>query len=271
MIGQIIYGETCTGTLNYVFGKEGMQVLGYGNTFSQGISQKFFGDVLHFQGQRNATKNRYAHISLSLPHGEHLDNKTFYKISEEYMESMGYGEQPYVVVRHTDTKHQHVHIVTTNVKEDGKVLGIFNSYRRNIAAHQHLEKKYSLSPSPSPKTKEERQLPIYRLPGLQFGMDAEKGTKFYLQDVLNGINQKYKVRSFEELARLVKPYHIEVRQTKNETGRIGVKYGLNNQKKYRTRFINGSTVHRGLSGPKLQKVFDIHSRSSCYRCTENVS
>ena len=259
MIGQIIYGETCKGTLNYVLGKEGMQILGYGNTFSQSISPKFFANVLHFQGQRNATKNRYAHISLNLPHGEHLDDRTFYKISEEYMENMGYGEQPYVVVRHNDTKHEHVHIVTTNVKEDGKVLGIFNSYRRNIATHQYLERKYDLSPSPS--TKQERQLPIYRLPEQQFGMDAEKGTKYYLQDVLNGINQKYRVRSFEELARLVRPYHIELRTSKNETGRIGVAYGLNNQKGYRTRFLSGSTVHRGLSGPKLQRVFDIHSKS----------
>jgi len=259
MIGQIIYGKTCKGTLNYVFGKDGMRILGYGNTFSQDISPKFFGSVLHFQGQRNATKNRYAHISLNLPHGEHLDDDTFLKVSEEYMENMGYGEQPYVVVRHNDTKHEHVHIVTTNVNEDGKVLGIFNSYRRNIATHQYLEKKYGLSPSPS--TKQERQLPLYRLPELQFAMDPTQGTKFYLQDVLNGINQKYKVRSFEELAKLVRPYHIELRQTKSESGRIGVVYGLNNQKNYRTRFINGSTVHRGLSGPKLQKVFDTHSRS----------
>ncbi len=259
MIGKIIYGETCTGTLNYVFGKEGMQVLGYGNTFSQNISPKFFGSVLHFQGQRNATKNRYAHISLNLPHGENLDDKTFLKISEEYMQEMGFGQQPYVVVRHNDTKHEHVHIVTTTVKEDGKVLGIFNSHRRSMATRQHLEKKYGLSPAPT--TKQERQLPIYRLPELRFGMDADKGTKYYLQDVLNGINQKYKVRSFEELARLVKPHHIELRTTQNESGRIGAKYGLNNQKGYHTRFINGSSVHRELSGPKLQKVFDTNSKS----------
>ncbi|SNZ00977.1 relaxase/mobilization nuclease domain-containing protein [Flagellimonas pacifica] len=259
MIAKIIYGETCQGTLNYVFGKEGMRILGYGNTFSQSISPKFFGNVLHFQGQRNDTKNRYAHISLNLPHGEHLDDGTFLKISEEYMENMGYRRQPYVVVRHHDTKHEHVHIVTTNVKEDGKVLGIFNSHRRSIATRQYLEKKYGLFQAPT--TKQKRQLPIYRLPELQFEMDAEKGTKYYLQDVLNGINQKYKVRSFEELAKLVKPYHIDVKQTKSESGRIGVAFGLNNQKGYRTRFINGSAVHRGLSGPKLQKVFDLHSKS----------
>ncbi|MFS4445436.1 relaxase/mobilization nuclease domain-containing protein [Maribacter sp. 2307UL18-2] len=259
MIAKLIYGETCQGTMKYVLGKEGMRVLGYGNTFSQNISPKFFENVLYFQGQRNATKNRYAHISLNLPHGEHLDDMTFLKISEEYMENMGYGEQPYVVVRHTDTEHEHVHIVTTNVKEDGKVLGIFNSHRKSMATRQYLEKKYGLTPAPTMKRKD--QLPIHRLPELQTGTDATQGTRYYLQDVLNSINQKYRVRSFDELARLVKPYHIEIRTTKNESGRVGVAYGLNNQKGYQTRFINGSEVHRGLSGPKLQKVFDIHSKS----------
>ena len=99
MIGRILYRESCQGVLNYVFGKEGMRILGYGNMYSQDISKKFFGSVLHFQGQRNATKNRYAHITLNLPRGEHLDDKTFYEVSKEYMDQMGYGEQPYVVVQ----------------------------------------------------------------------------------------------------------------------------------------------------------------------------
>jgi len=259
MIGRIGYGESCQGMLNYVFGKEGMRILGYGNMYSQDISQKFFASVLHFQGQRNATKNRYVHITLNFPLGEQIDDVTFHEVSKEYMQQMGYGEQPYVTVRHNDAKHEHVHIVTTNVDGSGKVLEIFNSYRRNIATQQYLEKKFGLSPSP--RTKQQRELPLYRLPELQFGMDDTQGTKFYLQDVLNSILQKYKVRSFEELAKLVKSYHIEIKQTKKESGRIGVAYGLNNQKGYQTRFINGSIVHPRLSGPKLQKVFDAHSRS----------
>ena len=259
MIGRIGYGESCQGMLKYVFGKEGMRILGYGNMYSQDISQKFFGRVLHFQGQRNATKNRYVHITLNLPLGEHLDDKTFQAVSREYMAQMGYGGQPYAMVRHTDTGHEHVHIITTNVDDDGKVLGIFNSYRRNVATQRYLEKKFGLSPSPH--TKQQRELPILRSPELPFGTDPSQGTKFYLQDVLNGILQKYKVSSFGELAKLVKPYHIQVRQTKNISGRIGVAYGLDNQKGYRTRFINGSTVHRSLSGPNLQKVFEANSKS----------
>ncbi|MEQ8420908.1 MAG: relaxase/mobilization nuclease domain-containing protein [Arenibacter algicola] len=259
MIGRILYRESCQGMLNYVFGKEGMRILGYGNMYSQAISQKFFGKVLHFQGQRNATKNRYAHITLNLPHGEHLDNRTFHEVSKEYMEQMGYGEQPYVTVRHNDTEHEHIHIITTNVTGSGKVLGIFNSFRRNIATQQYLEKKFSLTPSP--RTKQQKELPLYRLPELQFGMDPAQGTKFYLQDVLNSILQKYKVRSFKELEKLIEPYHIEIKQTKNRSGRIGVAFGLDNQKGYRTRFINGSIVHPSLSGPKLQNAFDANSKS----------
>ncbi len=259
MIGRILYRESCQGVLNYVLGKEGMCILGYGNLYSQDVSQKFFGSILHFQGQRNATKNRYAHITLNLPHGEHLDDAAFLDVSNEYMQQMGYGEQPFVVVRHNDTKHEHVHIVTTNVDGSGKVLGIFNSHRRNMATQWYLEKKFGLSPSPG--TKQQRELPLYRLPELQFGMDPSQGTKFYLQDVLNGILQKYKVRSFGELAKLVEPYHIEIKHTRAESGRVGVAYGLNNQKGYRTRFINGSTVHPSLSGPKLQKIFEANTKT----------
>ncbi len=259
MIAKIIYGRTCRGTMNYVLGKEGMQVLGYGNTFSQDITPKFFGSLLHFQGQRNATKNRYAHISLNLPHNEHVDDKTFFEISKEYMEKMGYGEQPYMVTRHSDTKHEHVHIVTTNVNDKGQLLSLYNSKRRSMATTSYLESKYGLEPTP--RTKKENELPIFRLPELKTENDDTQGTRYYIQDVLNRILQKHKVRSFGELARLVKPYHIEIRKTQSTSGRVGVAFGLDNRQGYRTRFINGSQVHRQMSGPKLQKVFDGHKRS----------
>lgn len=259
MIAKIIYGHTCRGTLDYILGKEGMQVLGYGNTFSQDISPKFFESLLHFQGQRNATKNRYAHISLNLPHNEDVNDNTFFEISKEYMEKMGYGEQPFIVVRHNDTKHEHVHIVSTNVNDKGQVLSLYNSKRRSMATTSYLETKYGLEPTP--RTKQEKELPIFRLPEPRTDNEDTQGTRYYIQDVLNRILQKYKVRSFEELARHVQPYHVEIRKTQNTSGRVGVAFGLDNRQGYRTRFINGSQVHRQMSGPKLQKVFDSHKRS----------
>ena len=256
MIGRILYRESCQGVLNYVFGKEGMRILGYGNMYSQDISKKFFASVLHFQGQRNATKNRYAHITLNLPRGEHLDDKTFHEVSKEYMEHMGYGEQPYVTVRHTDTKHEHVHIITTNVDESGKVLGTFNSYRRNISTQKYLERKFGLTPSP--ETRQEKELPQYEMP--EFKNEDTNGVRFYIQDITNNAIQKYRVRSFKELAEHLKHHHIQLK-TVELKDRIGVSFGIEIKNGYRSRFINGYTVHPQLSGPKLQAVFERNKSS----------
>ena len=120
MIARILYRESVHGVLNYVFGKEGSTVLGFKNTYSEfGTDTKLFANVLHYLGQRHESLQRYSHITINLPHGEHLENGTFYKLAQDYMEGMGYGVQPYVVVRHNDTLHEHIHIVSTTIKENG--------------------------------------------------------------------------------------------------------------------------------------------------------
>ncbi|KKM66018.1 hypothetical protein LCGC14_1485420 [marine sediment metagenome] len=260
MIARILYRESVHGVLNYVFGKEGGTVLGFKNTYSEfGTDTKLFANVLHYLGQRHESPQRYSHITINLPHGEHLENGTFYRLAQDYMEGMGYGGQPYVVVRHNDTLHEHIHIVSTTIKENGSRINLSHDYRRNVATQKHLERSYGLSPSP--ETKSHRALPRYRMPELQFAADDSNGTKFYMQDVLNGMLQRHKVRNFDQLAFLLEPYHIALRTMKNENGRVGVAYGIDNQKKYRTQFINGSTVHPKLSGPKLTTVFEKNSRS----------
>ena len=260
MIARILYRESVHGVLNYVFGKEGSTVLGFKNTYSEfGTDRALFANVLHYLGQRHESPQRYSHITINLPHGEHLENDDFYKLAQDYMDGMGYAGQPYVVVRHNDTLHEHIHIVSTTIKENGSRVNLSHDYRRNVATQKYLEKSYGLSQSP--ETESHRELPRYRLPELQFAADDSNGTKFYMQDVLNGMLQRHKVRSFDQLAFLVAPYHISLRTMKNENGRVGVAYGIDNQKKYRTQFINGSTVHPKLSGPMLTDLFEKNSKS----------
>lgn len=161
MIGRILYRESVYEVLNCVFGKEGSIVLGFPNTCSEfGISPKFFTNVLHFQGQRHATQNRYVYIMLKLPHGEQLDDATFYGLAKDYLEQIGFADQPSCVVRHDDTKHEHIHIVSTTVTESASHINMFNSYRRNVATQRYLEKRYGLSPSPPTRQRQQRELPM---------------------------------------------------------------------------------------------------------------
>ncbi len=258
MIARVLYRQNVHGVLNYVFGKGKSTVLGFQNTYSDtNTNKEFFGNVLYHLGNRHDSEKRYVHATINLPREEHLNDRDFFELSKNYMEHMGYGAQPFVVVRHNDTKHEHVHIVSTTIKEDGSIINLSNDFRRNMATQKHLEKQYGLSPSP--ETKEQKELPIYEIPKIK--KSDVNGVRFYIQDILNNTLQKYNLRSFDELAELVKPHHIIVRPVKKNNGRIGVSYGISIENGYKSRFINGSTVHPKLSGSKLQKVFERNQSS----------
>jgi len=257
MIARILYRENVQGVLNYVTGKSQSTILGFQNTYSDTDTDiKFFGRVLYHLGNRHDSEKRYAHISLNLPRGEHLNDTDFFELSKNYMNHMGYGEQPYVVIRHHDTKHEHVHIVSSTIQEDCLQINLSNDIRRSIATQKYLEKEFELSPSPD--TKQTRELSKYEMP--EFRNRDINGVRFYIQDIVNIAVQKYKVRSFKELAGHLKDHHIELK-TVERNGRIGVSYGVAVKDGYRSRFINGYTVHPQLSGPKLQKVFEQNQSS----------
>ena len=257
MIARVLYRKSVQGVLKYVLGKEESTILGFQNTYSDtNTDMEFFGRVLYHLGNRHDSEKRYLHASLNLPRGEDLNNRAFFELSKKYMEHMGYGEQPYVVIRHHDTKHEHVHIVSSTIKEDCLQINLSNDIRRSIATQKYLEKEFNLSPSPD--TKQVKELPKYEMP--EFRNRDINGVRFYMQDIVNNTLQKYKVRSFKELKEHLKDHHIELR-TVERNGRIGVSYGVRVKDGYRSRFINGYTVHPQLSGPKLQKVFEQNQSS----------
>ena len=68
------------------------------------------------------------------------------KISENFMEEMGYGNQPFVVVFHNDTDNNHVHIVSTRVdKQTGKKLNdSFERLKAQQSLSNVLEKLYGI-------------------------------------------------------------------------------------------------------------------------------
>ncbi len=258
MIARLLYRNKVQGVLKYVLGKPDSTILGFHNTYSDtDTNLKIFEQVLVFLGFRHASEKRYVHATLNLPRGEHLDDETFLALSKAYMEYMGYGEQPYMVVRHHDTEHEHVHIVSSTIREDCSQINLSFDYRRSMAAQKYLEKKFGLSPSPEKRTV--RELPKLETP--QFSPQDGNGVRFYMQDILNNTLQKNKVRSFDELAILLEKYHIQLKVVER-SGRVGVAYGIATREGYRSRFIGGYTVHPQFSGPKLQQLFERNQQSA---------
>ena len=56
------------------------------------------------------TEKHTLHISLNPDPKDKVSDDKFREMAEEYMREMGYGEQPFVVFKHTDIDRSHIHV-----------------------------------------------------------------------------------------------------------------------------------------------------------------
>ena len=91
-------------------------------------------------------KNPVYHISLDFAHEDmpKLTDGLMVEIAREYMRRMGIVNTQYIVSRHTDTEHQHLHIVANRVNNDGNTISDRNDAVRNVAVCKALTREYGL-------------------------------------------------------------------------------------------------------------------------------
>ncbi|SHL08548.1 conjugal transfer protein MobB [Flavobacterium chilense] len=91
------------------------------------------------------TEKTVRHISLNPDPADKVSDEQFTDMAQEYMERMGYGNQPYIVFKHTDIDRTHIHIVSTCVGIDGKKIPDDYDHPRSMAICRDLESKYNLN------------------------------------------------------------------------------------------------------------------------------
>jgi hypothetical protein len=91
------------------------------------------------------TEKTVRHISLNPDPADRVSDEQFTNMAEEYMERMGYGNQPYIIFKHTDIDRTHIHIVSTCVGIDGKKIPDDYDHPRSMAICRDLETKYNLN------------------------------------------------------------------------------------------------------------------------------
>ena len=91
------------------------------------------------------TEKTVRHISLNPDPADQVTDEQFTDMAQEYMERMGYGNQPYIVFKHTDIDRTHIHIVSTCVGIDGKKIPDDYDHPRSMAICRDLEIRYNLN------------------------------------------------------------------------------------------------------------------------------
>ena len=84
--------------------------------------EEVFADMEALIPKNCRTKKTVFHCSLNPHPDEKLSDETLMQIAREYMEALGYGNQPYIVFKHNDIAREHIHIVSLRVDSRGQKI-----------------------------------------------------------------------------------------------------------------------------------------------------
>ena len=113
-----------------------------------GTNAKEIGEHFESLSFQSRTKNKVFHVALSWHEHDrwNLDIDKMKKMGRSYMEEMGYGKQPYLMYLHSDTKHPHIHILSSRVDvETNKKIRDSFEHRQSKAITDKMEQQYNLT------------------------------------------------------------------------------------------------------------------------------
>jgi hypothetical protein len=154
MIAKAIKGKGFRGALEYDLKKEQGRIIDT-NMDGRGPRELAaeFGEIRKL---RPNLGKAVLHVSLAASPGEHLTDAQWVKIGQYYINGMGLNQNQYVMSRHTDTEHEHIHMVVNRIQFDGKVTSDSHDYRRQEFLMRALERDLGLRQIES-STKTERR------------------------------------------------------------------------------------------------------------------
>ena len=259
MIGKQTKGKSFRGLLNYLEQNSKAEIIA-GNMGGRNAIQLSKEFRLSRQLHPEAEKVVY-HASLSLPPGERLDDSTWDEITSKYLEGMGFGCNQYVVYRHSDKDHDHVHIVASRIRLDNsKIVSDSWDYVRSENLIRQLEKEYGLQQAPGSREKKERSLSAgqsRRMEREQAEYEAGKRNsppELPVKEQLQATIDKA-IKSSESMPELIKKLLIENISVKCEFTRTGkpkgISYGMSGVA------FSGTKLGKGYTFPGLQKYESI--------------
>ncbi|MEO0844268.1 MAG: relaxase/mobilization nuclease domain-containing protein, partial [Cyanobacteria bacterium J06643_5] len=137
-------------TLQYVLDREDAVIISKNMVGDEPlILNKQFIDSMN---TNHIVKKHCAHLILSLPKYESVNNVTMSNIAGDFLESMGYRNTedlsqcvPFVAIRHQDKEHEHIHIVASRIRFDGKSVKDSWDYLKAQKATRIIAANYGLS------------------------------------------------------------------------------------------------------------------------------
>lgn len=205
----------------------------------------------------NKTEKPILHISLNPHPDDKLTDEQLSDIAQDYMDKLGYDDQPYLVYKHEDLDRRHIHIVSVRVDENGKKIDDSFEKRCSKDITRELEQKYKLLPAE--KKQSSQQLPLRRV-------NPKAGdVKKQVANTAKALMKDYRFQSINEYRALLSIYGVTVEEVKGEIrGKAynGLVYSaLNNKGEKVGNPFKASLIGRAVGYDALQKRIAFSKKS----------
>lgn len=237
-MAKIVKGSDFKGVVDYILDKnKGTKTVACDGLFMENkdtIAMSF-----NVQSQMNSKVAKpVGHIALSFSKEDEplLTDRAMAGIALDYMKRMGIRNTQYLIARHFDKEHPHVHIAYNRIDNDGNTISDRNERLRSTRICKELTLKYGLYMSNGKENVKRNRL-----------KEPDK-TKYELYDILK--TEVGRCGNWNVLVANLKRQGVEVRfKHKGQTNEIqGVVFTKNGY------HFNGSKVDRRFSYSKIDAV-----------------
>ena len=154
------------------------------------------------------TEKPVLHISINPDPKDSLTDEQLSSVAQQYMDKMGYGNQPFIVYKHEDIDRRHIHIVSLRVDETGKKLDHNFERKRSMDICRGLEREYGLVVADKKQRQESTPLKAVRY--------RDGDIKHQIAGVIRSVADNYHFQSLKQYKALLFFYNINVEEVRGE-------------------------------------------------------
>ena len=161
------------------------------------------------------SQKKMLHATLNLSPADKLSNNQLCAIADRYMEGLTMGDHPYLVYRHQDARHPHIHIVASLIRSDGSRVKTHRlANRLSEPTRKAIEQEFDLVPA---RRKKRSHIPVPDevqkiVPG------SSKPISESIDDITSCVSRHYNFTNLHEYNAILRTYNVTA-----ETGRPGSK------------------------------------------------
>jgi hypothetical protein len=239
MIGKVITGKSFGGCIRYVVQKHDAVILDAAGVRMQQVNQT----INDFNLQRKYNPNlgkAVGHIALnwSVNDLDKLNDEVMVNMAKEYLQRMKIQDTQYLIVKHRDKEHPHIHIVYNRVSNNGETITDNFQKKRNVQVAKELTIKHGFYLSPGKDEVNRHQL------------KGDDKIKYELFDAIKAASKK--VKNINELKQVLAKQGI-ITHLKYKSGTTEVQGISFSKGEYK---FKGSEIDRSLSYAKLSQAIE---------------